>query len=650
MKLRNRFLLPTLGLLLVGQTVSTVVSYITSRDALQGQIDEQLVYMTQTLTDQMSNWLEKDLPKELSNWAASDLYQASVNDGFMGKAARKKASPELKLLIERNPQYVSIMTVNLAGEVVCASNSDIIGSSSFTGANLMPEVLNGDFAISTVEKSTETDTPVFVLATPLISADVPNGALIATVDMNWVSQTFVAPVKIGEAGTSFVIDQRGLVVAGTDPKQILDLDLGGDEMGRQMLTTDSGLMETDYFGSDRIISFAEIGNTGWVAVVSASAAELLAPVRTMRNLNVTIGLTVLLVAGVIIFLVARGIVRPIVKTGEVLADIAQGDGDLTQRLNITSQDEVGQLAGHFNAFVEKIHSLVVQVSENVTTLADSSGEMSSTATEMNTTADDMTERANKVADATEQMSSNLNTIAGSVEQTSSSINTVAAAIEEMSTSLNEVARSSAQASEIASKASSEASAADETMGRLNTSATEIGNVLDTINDIADQTNLLALNATIEAASAGEAGKGFAVVANEVKGLAKQTAIATEEIGRQIAEMQGSTTEAVNAISNIASIINEVDSISQTIAAAVQEQSTTTSEIANSVGGASSAASAISDSVHGASQRGDEISSGVGETSRQASVTAASANRTREGAEKLSVIAGELNQLLDQFKV
>ncbi len=120
------------------------------------------------------------------------------------------------------------------------------------------------------------------------------------------------------------------------------------------------------------------------------------------------------------------------------------------------------------------------------------------------------------------------------------------------------------------------------MDKLGAAAKSIGKVVEVINDIADQTNLLALNATIEVASAGEAGKRFAVVANEVKELAKQTAQATQEIQKQVEDMQTNTESAIKAIDSVSKVIEEVNEISQTIVSAVEEQSATVNEISRNV--------------------------------------------------------------------
>jgi methyl-accepting chemotaxis protein len=163
------------------------------------------------------------------------------------------------------------------------------------------------------------------------------------------------------------------------------------------------------------------------------------------------------------------------------------------------------------------------------------------------------------------------------------VQAVAAASEEMAASVVEIARRVNEAAEVAGRAVAEARATDTTVQGLSEAATRIGDVVRLIGDIAGQTNLLALNATIEAARAGEAGKGFAVVASEVKSLAGQTAKATEEIGRQISEMQSATVQAVATIRGIGVTVERTSEIATNIAAAVEQQGAATREIARSAG-------------------------------------------------------------------
>ncbi|MFM7842763.1 MAG: methyl-accepting chemotaxis protein, partial [Planctomycetota bacterium] len=174
-----------------------------------------------------------------------------------------------------------------------------------------------------------------------------------------------------------------------------------------------------------------------------------------------------------------------------------------------------------------------------------------------------------------------------------------------------------------------------TVSKLGESSAEIGNVIKVITSIAQQTNLLALNATIEAARAGTAGMGFAVVANEVKELAKQTAKATEDIGRKIDAIQTDTKEAVDAIGQIGEIISHINEIQSSIASAVEQQTATTSE--------------ISRSVNEAALGSREIASNVTGVAQAARGTAEAAANTRGSADELSHLAHEMQNLLAKIK-
>ncbi|PWC43529.1 cache domain-containing protein [Azospirillum sp. TSO22-1] len=187
----------------------------------------------------------------------------------------------------------------------------------------------------------------------------------------------------------------------------------------------------------------------------------------------------------------------------------------------------------------------------------------------------------------------------------SSVNTVAGATEELSASIQEIGRQVAASGSVATQAVQEAEKTNALMAGLAAAANEVGDVVNLINSIAGQTNLLALNATIEAARAGEHGKGFAVVASEVKGLANQTAKATEEIQAKIAEIQQATGAAVTAIRDITEVIGRMNAISGTIATAVDQQGAATRDIAVNIQQAATGARAVSGNITGVNRASAE---------------------------------------------
>ena len=369
---------------------------------------------------------------------------------------------------------------------------------------------------------------------------------------------------------------------------------------------------------------------------------------TSRLVFIIISLFAAVLSIVLGLSITRSIIKPL-SLGVSFADNL-AKGDLTQKLDINQSDEIGRLARSLNNMADNLNSKVKQIGGNSATLSTASEELSAVSTQLAANAEEMNAQSHTVASATEEATANVNNISASAEEMSSGVSTVATAIEEMSASLNEVSRNCQKESQIAANANSQAKATRELMERLGVSSREIGKVVDVINDIADQTNLLALNATIEAASAGEAGKGFAVVANEVKELAKQTAQATDQISRQIEEMQNSTSGAVTAIEEITKVIEEINGISHTIVSAVEEQSATVNEIAKTVGGASQAATEIARNVGESAKGLSEVSSNIQGVNKAASDTSGGVQNVKQSSQELAKLAEGLQKIVEQFKV
>jgi len=299
----------------------------------------------------------------------------------------------------------------------------------------------------------------------------------------------------------------------------------------------------------------------------------------LRDTIVLVAIGAVLVLGLGL-VVARGLLRSVAAVKKTVDALAEGD--LTVTPEVSTGDELGQMAGALATAQKNLRALLGGIVESVATVASSAEELAAS--------------QGQVAAASEETSVQAGVVAAAAEQVSRNVQTVASGAEEMGASIREIAQNANEAARVASNATSEAGAANEAVSRLGESSIEIGNVVKVITQIAEQTKLLALNATIEAARAGESGKGFAVVASEVKDLAQETAKATEDIAKRVDAIQRDTGGAVESIGRITTIVAQINDYQLTIASAVEEQTATTNEMSRSVAEAATGSGEIASNI------------------------------------------------------
>lgn len=355
----------------------------------------------------------------------------------------------------------------------------------------------------------------------------------------------------------------------------------------------------------------------------SEATEQIAASRAAMLFTSAIATIFVVIAGALAVLwAARKLTAPILTLRDRMIEIADGDGDLTARVDEDEITEVGQLGHAFNRFISKLAGTIAGVTNSARQVSASTAEVASLTADLERAA---TQSAQEAAQAGEQ-----------AENVADSVRTAAAATEEMSASINEISDSASRAAAIGTEAAQLAADTEVVVTTLGTSSAEIGTVINAITSIAEQTNLLALNATIEAARAGEAGKGFAVVANEVKELAAETSKATEDISSRIEAIQKDAIRAVDAITRISGVVRDINDAQSTIATAVEEQSATTAEVSRSINVAASGVHAFREYVGAV----DGSAGGAGEALKQAC----------ESTEKLDhTIGGLVDELVGQLE-
>lgn len=387
-------------------------------------------------------------------------------------------------------------------------------------------------------------------------------------------------------GYAFLVSEDGTVLVHPDTTKVMKSLRELYPQNTPALT--SGYSEAELDGQARILSFSPVAglpSVRWYVGIAVEKDKAFAALSSFRTTALLA--TVLAVAFILMLLgmLIRVLMRPLTEMGQAMENIAAGEGDLTRRLNVESNDEFGTLATAFNRFVERIHGSIRDVSS-------------------------ATEQVNEVARRvlTASNASMLNS-----DEQASRTNSVAAAINQLGAAAQEIARNAADASQQASGASHQAedgrkvveqnidamkqlssniSASCEQIEALNSQTVGIGQILDVIKGISEQTNLLALNAAIEAARAGEAGRGFAVVADEVRSLAHRTQTSAQEIHGMIEKLQvgardsvttmtesqrqseasvGIANRAGERLGSVTRSIGEIDAMNQSVATATEEQ-------------------------------------------------------------------------------
>jgi methyl-accepting chemotaxis protein len=410
------------------------------------------------------------------------------------------------------------------------------------------------------------------------------------------------------------------------------------------------------------LSYAEMipGTEMWIGTgvyldnIAAYEAIMKEDLNAQVSKNVV---TMLFIAGAIFIgiitlclLIVFGLVNALKLMILNFRNIAEGEGDLTKRIVLDSNDEIAELAKWFNIFIEKLQGIIGSISTNTKKLGQESMNLSNFASSLAKSAQDTSGRSENVAAATEEMSANLNNVAAAMEESTTNTSMVASAAEEMTATINEIAEYSGQAHGISLKAVAQAEATSKRMARLGASADAISKVTETITEISEQTNLLALNATIEAARAGEAGKGFAVVANEIKELAKQTAMATLDIKTKIDDVQQTTTGTVKDIQEISTVINNVNEIVATITRAVGEQSKATQEIALNINQAAEGLGEVNENVSQVSVVASTITHEIALVNSASGDVSETSSEMQASSLNLQTLAMDLQKAVDSFKI
>ena len=416
-----------------------------------------------------------------------------------------------------------------------------------------------------------TGVPFVSFAAPMLRDGMVKGAVSGAVPLQGVRDV-VAAVHPTPSSLGFVIDKTGLVLAHPDAKFLLKPTTElSDELTPTLVATlisASKPVELELAGARKLLKAQAVPGTDWYLVVALDKAEATAGLQSVLRTSAIAIVLLAFAAAVISAIFTAHSFRRLSQVRDAMDEISSGNGNLTQRLPVVGRDEVAQIATSFNAFVEKIGAVLLDIRSG---------------------AESMKLATDEIEIGNQDLSSRTETSASNLQETSASLTQLTSSVKQSAEATVKATQLAASASQAAARGGEVVAGAVHTMDDIARSSQKIGEIIGVIDSIAFQTNILALNAAVEAARAGENGRGFAVVASEVRSLAHRSAAAAKEIKTLISSSESSVktgTERVQAAGEtMGEIVDSIQRVAQIISeinGAMTEQSAGISQINQAV--------------------------------------------------------------------
>jgi methyl-accepting chemotaxis protein len=553
LNLRNRFLVPTAGTLVIAFCAYMAVTSFEARKALQAGVHDEMGQINRLVQGQLSSWLDH---RELDVKRWSEL--PSLREAVARPDSAALAAAAGALLVdqaEHTTDYEGLHLVRSDGLTIASSVSGMAGTLNIADREYFKACLQTNKGtLSDAVASRVTGNPIVVFCEPVRSPDGRvAGAIIGVVDLKRFADNVINPIKVGATGYAFVCAQDGTFLSHPKQELILKSKVTEWDFGKRIMAEGNGLLAYNFKGVDRQAAFSRDDRTGWVTAIALDESQIFAAADRLRNIGFILTLVALALTCGVVVLVTRSVTRP-------------------------------------------INLMIAQ---------------------LNTGSDQTTTAATEIANASVMLANQSSEQAAAVEETSASLEEMSATVKQTTLAADDCQNLMRQSQAVVEQGLSSMEQMVEAIDTIKGSADRTARIVKTIDEIAFQTNLLALNAAVEAARAGEAGKGFAVVAEEVRNLAQRAASAARETSELIEQSVTHADRGVHVTAGARAAFTATAGNATQVAAQVDRIAAAAREQAEGIDQIGKAMRQVDETTQGAAASAEETASAAEELNAQA---------------------------------